>query len=51
MGEDEGERQQAYAALFHGDEEVQRQALRSASRGNAVVGSEEFVKELQTRKA
>lgn len=51
MGEDEGERQQAYAALFHGDEEVQRQALRSASRGNGVVGSEEFVRELQTRKA
>lgn len=51
MGKDEGERQQAYAALFHADEAVQRQALRVASRGNGVVGSAEFVRELQTRKA
>ena len=51
MGKNQGERQQAYAALFYGDEEVQRQALRVASRSNAAVGSDEFVRELQTRKA
>ena len=51
MGKNQGERQQAYAALFYGDEEVQRQALRVASRCNTAVGSAEFVRELQTRKA
>jgi putative transposase len=51
MGRNRGERQQAYAALFHADEEMAFQALRVASRGNTVVGSVEFVKELQTRKA
>ena len=51
MGKDEAERQQAYAALFHADEEVQRQALRVASRGNGAVGRAEFVRELQTRTA
>ena len=51
MGKNKGERQQAYAALFHAHEETAVQALRAASRGNAAVGSAEFVKELQTRKA
>ena len=51
MGGNRGERQQAYAALFHADEEVALQALRAASRGNAALGSAAFVKELQTRKA
>ena len=51
IGKNQGERQHAYAALFHADEEVALQALRVASRGNAAVGSAEFVRELQTRKA
>ena len=51
MGNNQGERQQAYAALFNIDEEAARQALRVASLGNAAVGSAEFVRELQTRKA
>lgn len=51
MSRSKGERQQAYAALFHEDEEAALQALRAASRGNAAVGSAEFVKKLQTRKA
>ena len=51
MGKNKGERQQAYAALFHADEEMALQALRVASRGNAAVGSAKFVRELQTRKA
>ena len=51
MGKNQGERRHAYAALFHADEEVALQALRAASRGNGVVGSDEFVRELQTRKA
>ena len=51
MGRNKGERQQAYAALFHADEEAALQALRAASRSNAAVGSAEFVRELQTRKA
>ena len=51
MGNNPGERRQAYAALFHADEETALQALRAAVRGNAAVGSAEFVRELQTRKA
>ena len=51
MGNNQGERQQAYVALFNVDEEAALQALRVASRGNAAVGSAEFVRELQTRKA
>lgn len=51
MGKNQGERRHAYAALFHADEKVALQALRAASRGNGAVGSDEFVRELQTRKA
>ncbi|MBB5608679.1 MULTISPECIES: transposase [unclassified Janthinobacterium] len=47
MGSTPGERQQAYAALFQADEEMALQALRAASRSNAVVGSAEFVRKMQ----
>ena len=45
------DRQQAYVALFQNDEQAAFQALRDASRGNAVAGSSAFVQEIQTRKA
>ena len=51
LGASPGDRQQAYAALFQADEGNAFQALRDASRSNAVIGSAEFVQEIQTRKA
>ena len=51
LGGSPGDRQQAYAALFQADEGNAFQALRVASRSNAVVGSSAFVQEVQTRKA
>ena len=51
LGNRPGDRQQAYAALFQAEDALAFQALRDASRGNAVVGSSAFVQENQTRKA
>lgn len=51
LGNSPGDRQQAYAALFQAEDALAFQALRDASRGNAVVGSSAFVQENQTRKA
>ena len=51
LGSSPGDRQQAYAALFQAEDSLAFQALRDASRGNALVGSSAFVQENQTRKA
>ena len=51
LGNSPGDRQQAYVALFQAEDSLAFQALRDASRGNAVVGSSAFVQENQTRKA